>query len=83
MCPGQGADQGRLAGAVAADEADDFAGVQVDGHVVDGVQATERHADVAQLDEWDAGRVDRFCCGGGDLAHDDVFLRLSVRARFG
>ena len=43
--------QRRLAGAVAADQGDDLAGVQVDGDAVDGVDAAERHADVAQLDE--------------------------------
>ena len=43
--------QRRLAGAVAADEADDLAGVEVDADAVDGVDAAEGHADVAQLDE--------------------------------
>ena len=47
----QHAHQGRLAGAVAADEPDDLAGVEVDGHVPDGVDATEGDADVAHLDE--------------------------------
>ena len=47
----EGADERGLAGAVAADEADDLAGVQVDGHVLDGVDAAERDADVAHLDE--------------------------------
>ena len=43
--------QRRLAGAVAADEADDLARLEVDGDVVDGVDAAERDADVAHLDE--------------------------------
>ena len=51
MSAGERVDQRRLAGAVAADEGDDLAGVQVDRDAVDGVDAAERHADVAQLDE--------------------------------
>ena len=47
----QHAHQRRLAGAVAADEGDHLAGVEVDADAVDGVDATERHADVAHLDE--------------------------------
>ncbi len=53
VSPRQGVHQRGLAGTVAADEADDLARVQVDGDPVDGVQATERHTDVAQLDERD------------------------------
>ena len=49
--PGQGTDQRRLAGAVAADEADDLARIEVDADAVDGVDAAERDADVAHLDE--------------------------------
>ena len=45
--------QRRLAGAVATDEGDDLARVEVDSHPVDGVQATERDADVAQFDDGD------------------------------
>ena len=52
---GERADQRRLAGAVAADEADDLAGVEVDGDAVDGVDAAERDEDVAHLDERHAG----------------------------
>ena len=44
-------DQRRLAGAVAADEGDDLAGIEVDADAVDGVDAAEGHADVAHLDE--------------------------------
>ena len=47
----QDAHQRRLAGAVAADQADDLAGLEVDGHLVDRVDAAERDADVAHLDE--------------------------------
>ena len=47
----EGVDQGRLAGAVPADQRDDLARVQVDRHAVDGVDAAEGHPDVAQLDE--------------------------------
>ena len=43
--------QRRLAGAVAPDEGDDLAGVEVDADAVDGVDATEGHANVAHLDE--------------------------------
>ena len=51
MRAGQDADQRRLAGAVAADQGDDLTGVEVDADAVDGVDAAERHADVAHLDE--------------------------------
>ena len=51
------AHQRRLAGAVAADEADDLAGVEVDDDVVDGMDAAERDADVAHLDERRARRA--------------------------
>ena len=47
----QDAHQRRLAGAVAADQPDDLAGIEVDRHVVDGVDAAERDTDVAHLDE--------------------------------
>ncbi len=47
----QHAHQRRLAGTVAADEADDLARVQVDGHLAHGVDATECDVDVAHLDE--------------------------------
>ena len=47
----QHAHQRALAGAVAADQSNHFARVQVDGDVVDGVHAAERHADIAQLDQ--------------------------------
>ena len=47
------AHQRRLAGAVATDEGDDLAGVEVDADAVDGVDAAEGHADVAHLDERD------------------------------
>ena len=50
------ADQGRLAGAVAADEADDLARVEVERDVVDGVDAAEGDRDVAHLDERHARR---------------------------
>ncbi len=50
----QGVHQRRLAGAVAAHETDHLTGVQVDGHPLDGVNATERDTHVAQLDERDA-----------------------------
>ena len=50
----QGVHQRRLAGAVAPDETDHLARVQVDGHPVDGVNAAEGDTDVAQLDERDA-----------------------------
>ena len=53
---GQDPHERRLAGAVAADEADDLAWVQVDDDVLDGVDATERHADVAHLDDRRAAR---------------------------
>ena len=43
--------QGRLAGAVAADEADDLAGEEVDGDVFDGVDAAEGDEDVPHLDQ--------------------------------
>ena len=48
---GQDPHQGRLAGAVAADQADDLAGVEVHVHPVHGMDAAERDADVAHLDE--------------------------------
>ena len=41
----------RLAGAVAADEADDLPGVQIDRYVAHGVDAAEGDVDVAHLDE--------------------------------
>ena len=53
--PDSDAHQRRLAGAVAPDQADDLAGVEVDGDAVDGMDAAERHADVAHLDERDRG----------------------------
>ena len=56
MRAGERADQRGLAGAVAADEADDLAREQVDRDAVDGVDAAERDADVAHLDERDARR---------------------------
>ena len=43
--------QRRLPGAVAADEGDDLTRVEIDADVVDGMDAAERHADVADLDE--------------------------------
>ena len=46
----------RLAGAVAADEADDLAGVEVDGHVAHGVDAAEGDVDVLHLDERECAR---------------------------
>ena len=49
--PDSDAHQRRLAGAVAADEADDLAGMEVDRDVADGVDAAERDVDVAHLDE--------------------------------
>ncbi len=49
--PRQGVHQRRLAGAVPTDEGDHLAGVEVDADAVDGVHATERHTDVAKLDE--------------------------------
>ena len=51
MRAGERADERRLAGAVAADQADDLARVEVDADVVDGVDAAERDADVAHLDQ--------------------------------
>ena len=49
--PDSDAHQRRLAGAVAADQPDDLAREEVDGDAVDGVDAAERDADVAHLDE--------------------------------
>ena len=70
----QGVHQRRLAGAVAADEGDHLARVQVDGDAVDGVDAAEGDTDVAQLDERDAlGGVG--CGGGGKVGHGDRLLR--------
>jgi hypothetical protein len=70
--------QRRLAGSVATDEGDHLAREQVDGHPVDGVDAAERDADVAQLDERDATGVAR-CRIGGELAHGAVLsLRLTA-----
>ena len=48
---GQHPHQGRLAGAVAADETDDLPCVEVDADVADGMDATERDVDVAHLDD--------------------------------
>ena len=53
------AHQRRLAGAVAADEADDLARPEVDRDLVHGVDAAERDADVAHLDERGRRRVRR------------------------
>ena len=58
--------QRRLAGAVAADETDDLARVEVDADAVDGVQAAEGDADVAQLHERD--RCGDPGCDGGAVA---------------
>ena len=48
---GQDLDQGRLAGAVMAEQADDLAGMEIDRHVVDRLDAAEGDGDVAHLDE--------------------------------
>ena len=58
--PDERVHQRRLPGAVAAHEADDLTGVEVDADVLDGMDATEGHADVAELDQrWLLG------CGRG------------------
>ena len=51
MRPGEGLDQGGLAGAVATDQGDHLAGVEVNGDIIDGVNATEGDAHVSQLDQ--------------------------------
>ena len=56
--PREALHQCRLAGAVAADEAQDLAGVEVDGDVIDGVDAAEGDLDVAHLDERVSAAVD-------------------------
>ena len=66
----QDAHQRGLAGSVPADEADHLARVQVDRHVADGVDATERDVDVAHLDERRPLRD----------GHGRASLRLSCRA---
>ena len=58
MGTGERVHERRLAGAVAADEGDHLAGVQVDGDAVDGVDAAEGDADVAHLHERDGPRCD-------------------------
>ena len=52
--PGDGVDERRLAGAVRADQADQFAGLDVEVDVDHGVHAAERHRDRRERDE-DAG----------------------------
>ena len=64
MGTGERVDQRGLSGTVAADERDDLTRVQVDRDAVDGVEATEGHPDVAQLDERNAPRLRRWRCGG-------------------
>ena len=48
---GQDLDQRRLAGAVVAEKADDFAGIKIDRRMVDGLDAAEGDRDVAHLDQ--------------------------------
>ena len=69
MGPGQDTHQRRLAGAVAAHQGDDLAGMQVDADAVDGVDATEGHADVAHLDEGNRAPVARRRSARHRLAH--------------
>ena len=51
MRTGQGLHQGRLAGAIAADESDDLAWIEVHAHAIDRVDAAVRHPDVTHLDQ--------------------------------
>ena len=46
---------GRFAGAVRADQADDFAGAQIEAHVLDGDEAAEALAEFADLQTDRAG----------------------------
>ena len=62
MCPPvalvgarQHLDQAGLAGAVVAEQADDFAGIEIDRGVVDRLQAAEGERDVLHLDEGGSG----------------------------
>src|SRR5207244_10641232 len=56
---GECSHQGRLSRAVPTDDADDLAGMKIDGHAVDRADAAERDPDVAQLDQRYALRGDR------------------------
>ena len=62
-------DERRLAGAVAADEGDDFTGIEVDADAVDGVDATERHTDVAHVDERHPSVAGSGRGGGAGVGH--------------
>ena len=80
--PDERVHQRRLAGAVATDEGDDLAGVQVDGDAVDGVDAAEGDTDVAHLDQRDVARGCDGACGvvGGAIGHRSLVL-LSAHGR--
>ena len=68
--------QRRLASPVAANQADDLTRVEVDRHVVDCVDAAERHADVTQLDERRARAIGL----GGDSRCVGHVRHLSIKA---
>ena len=70
------AHEGRLARPVAADQADDLAGLQVDGDVAHGMDTAKGDIDVPHLDERSAP-VNRRCRTGLICAHEPR-LRLSV-----
>jgi hypothetical protein len=69
-----------LPGTVATDQRDDLAGIQIDRHAVDGVDAAERHTDVAHLDEWHARGLRRRVVDGGRVGHVDTFPFRPVRS---
>ncbi len=48
---GQHLDQRGFAGAVVAEQADDFAGIEINAGVIDGLDAAEGNRDVAHLDQ--------------------------------
>ena len=61
MDAGQGLDQGRLAGAVLADQGHDFARADREAHAIEGMDAVEAHGDAAQLED----RRVRYCVFAG------------------